>query len=256
MSLIVKIPGVTFTKSMPKLYRDAVINSGTLACYDAVNAASWPKQAAPANGNPSADKWKNLVDGVADGLFTTPSGEITFSGGFVSNGTSSTDKITLLNASVPAAPSSLLGIIWVKHGEPGSTGELAMANFSGWLTIGYTGDGVASVPSDRFYIASSASASQEIPGAPVLGQVYQLAASYNSAARMLNVYKNGVLVASRAGYADLASSATPMALMQQSGVGGAYVGTFYRVVADKLTAGMTDAEIVALDYALNVGRFS
>lgn len=258
MSLIVRVPGVVFTQSLPKLYRDAVIGPSTLFCYDALNSVSWPKQAAPANGNPSADKWANLVDGVADGLFTTTGGEVSWNGGFVSNGTSSVDKIALRNNAIPAAPTKFVSIVWLKHGaQVASSGEQAIANFFGWGQIAWTQDGVNAVVPDRFYIAGSASAAREIPiGAPVAGNKYQLAMAYDNNGRVAQAFVNGVEVLNAAGFADLAASVSPAALLSVAGFGTAYVGTIYRALFDTLTDGRTPAQVVALDYALNAGRFA
>lgn len=257
MSLIIKVPGVTFTKPLPKLYRDAVINAGTLACYDALNRVSWQKQLAPLTGSPSTEKWVNLVDGVADGLFTSiaPSSEITFANGFVSSNLSSSEKITLLNSAIPAPPSAILGIQWVKHGVQTATGQIAVANFFGWGLIGYTESVYGAIPANRFYVGGSGSAPREIPNVISSGSVLQLAVYFDSATLTLKGYVNGVEVVSAAGYAALGASATPATLMFQAGISSAYLGTFYRTIIDKMTAGKTPAEIVALDYALNNGRF-
>jgi hypothetical protein len=105
MSLIIRIPNVTFTdESLPKLYRDSIISPSTVFAYDATNPASWPKQGAPADGAPSADKWVNLVNGTADGLFTNPSGEITWGtfGGFISS-LAPAEKVSALNGAIPPA---------------------------------------------------------------------------------------------------------------------------------------------------------
>ena len=75
MSLILKVPGVTFPGDLPKLYPDAAMTSGSKFCYDALDLVSWPSQAVPA-GSP----WVNLVDGEGDGVI---SGALGFDGGFV-----------------------------------------------------------------------------------------------------------------------------------------------------------------------------
>lgn len=260
MSLIIKVPGVTFTRTLPKLYRDAVIGAGTVFCYDAINTVSWPKQGAPTVGTPSADKWVNLVDGVADGLFTTTAGEITWggSGGFVSNGATAVDKITARNSAIPSAPTKCVGIVWVKHGtQVAASGEHPIANFFNWASIAWTQDGISTTPANRFYVAGTASAAREIPiGAPVVGTVYQLAVAYSNSGQLMQAFVNGVEVLSAAGFADLATSTTPAALFNQTGFPNLYVGTGYRTVFDTMTDGRTPAEIVALDYALNAGRFA
>ncbi len=258
MSLIIKIPNVIFTKPLPKLYRDAVIGESTLGVYDALNAVSWPKGGAPAAGNPSTDKWVSLLDGVADGLFVTTNGEITWADGFKSNSGSSVDKITLRNAVVPAAPAKFVGIVWVKHlAQAAGAGEHAIANFFGFGNIGWTADGISAVPADRLFFSGSGFAVREIPGgAPVAGAVYQLGVAYDNETLSCKAYVNGVEVVSASGYQVTQPSTTAWTLLNQAGYGTAYAGVAYRTLFDTLADDRNPADLVALDYALNSGRFA
>lgn len=261
MSLIIKVPGVAFTRTLPKLYRDAVIGTGTKFVHDALNAASYAKQAAPAAGNPSADLWTNLVDGAGTGKFYSPSGEIVWggSGGFASVGGPS-EKIAALNNANPAAESKCVGIVWVKHGSGGGTTD-CVANFGDMLTVQHTNAINGAVPANRFYATSSSVGGiTEFTGigdtTAKVGTVFQLAVAYDSVALAMAMFVNGVQVASRVGYQALPAPTRPHTLAQATGFGAGYVGTFYRWLFDNLTGGKTAAEVVALDYALNAGRFA
>ena len=256
MSLINKIPGVVFTQPLPKLYRDAVIGTSTLAAYDAINTASWPKQAAPVTGVPSSDKWVNLVSGTADGLLNLAgSGDIGFSGGFTLNG--GTRSMKLLNNTLPSAPSKVLGITWFKHRAQTNTTTDCILNCAQWIGLYMAQAAQTNVAANRFYLTGQGSANREIPiGAPVVGSVYQIAVYYESVTRIAKAFVNGVEVLSVGGFADLTTGTDGLWVGLRTGMSAAYVGTIDRVVIDTLTDGRTAAEVVALDYALNAGRFS
>lgn len=256
MSLINKIPGVVFTQLLPKLYRDAVIGTSTLAAYDTVNTASWPFQVVPVAGDPSASKWINLVSGAADGAIHT-NGGFTFNRGFVATGVNA-NSIRLFNGAVPATPAKLLGIIWLKHGTQVGTSQDSILNLAQWMEIRFAQVAQTNVAAGRFFISGgSITANREIPLVPVVGSVYQLAAFYESATRVLRAYVNGVEVFTNAGFADLpAGHADGLRVASRTGITNVYIGTYYRPVVDTLADGRTAAEVVALDYALNNARFS
>lgn len=251
MSLIFRIPGVTFTKTLPKLERDAVIKAGeTVGVYDALNTESWAKQAAPTTGSPSADRWINLVDGVANGQFFENVG---WSSGFVSN--SGIEKIALLNNVAPAATSKLLGIVWIKHGasQPG-TGQHSILNLAQRLELRYASVSTTNVNANKFYLAGAATANREI-ATPVAGTVTQVAVYFENTTRIAMAYVNGVQVISGPGFADMGIGGDVYQLLNRSGIDGGYLGTIYRTVVDNC-ASRTPGYIVERDYALNSGRFS
>lgn len=251
MSLFLRVPGVTFTKTLPKLERDAVIKAGeTVGVYDALNTTSWAKQAAPTNGNPSADRWTNIVGGVADGRFFEGIG---WSNGFLSN--SGIEKIALLDNVAPAAPSKLLGIVWLKHGasQPG-TGQHSILNFAQRLELRYASEATTNVSANRFYVAGAVTANRQV-STPVSGVSTQIAVYYENTTRLLRAYVNGVQVMSNSGFAEMGAGADAYQLLNRTGIEGGYIGTFYRTVIDNCVT-RTPAEIVALDYALNSGRFA
>lgn len=268
MSLIIKVPGVSFTKpGLPKLYRDAVAGTGTKFIYDALNTVSWAKQAAPADGTPSADKLVNLVDGSLDGVIHSPSGagsSIAWSNGFVSSDLSSSDKIVALNGSVPSASTKCVGIVWFKHGAQTTDGanNVIIANFADMLSISLATAAIASPPvaDNRFYIGSSGSAVQELTNVgdatTKVGTVFQMAVAYDNSSKKMLGFVNGVLVTTRDGYQNMTAPVNPHTLFQRVAVSSGYKGTFYRFLFDDLSDGRSAAEIVARDYALNNGRFT
>lgn len=258
MSFIINIPGVVFSKPLPKMYRDALCGSSTLACYDALNPVSWPKQDAPALGSPSEDKWTNLKTGIADGLFTRPTLDaIEFSNGFDVEGTVTTRKIQLLDGAIPAVvPTSILAIMWVTHGEQVGTLLKSMFNVGRWVEINYAKDSTTNVAANRFYVKGQGSANREIGiGAPTPGALYQLAAHYDGTGRVMGIFANGAKVAEFAGFADLSAATAGLDLMNTSGLSNTYVGTLHRAFVDTLADGRRAADVVALDYELNSGRF-
>lgn len=108
--------------SIPKLYRDKLITSGTRYVYDSIDTYSYSKQAAP---NAGADVWKNLLDSGANATFTGPLG---FSKGFTI-ATTVNDYINL-PASGIASPTAdgFVAIIWFKMGTPNDTGGASVIN--------------------------------------------------------------------------------------------------------------------------------
>ena len=88
MSLITRIPGVTFTdNTLPKLYRDSIITPGTKWLYDAGDTYSFAKQATP---TPGTDVWKSLTETPADAAFA---GALAFANGGFNFTNAGTDKI-------------------------------------------------------------------------------------------------------------------------------------------------------------------
>lgn len=260
MSLITRITDVTFTDtSLPKLYRDSVINPGTQFLYDSKNPLSWPKQAAPAAGSPSADKWVDLVDLSNDGLFTDLAAGWATNGGFVSGG-GPMDKIQANNGVVPSALTKMLAVVWFKHTSGGGTFNSLVANFADMLTICHTNALTSGIPANRYYAVSNGSAPGEILGigdtSGLAGQIFQVALSWDNAERAIRFYVNGVYTGLRGGFQNLAAPTRMYSLMQASGYNSDYRGTFYRWFLDNLSGNKTAAELVAIDWAANNGRFA
>lgn len=251
MSLIIKVPNTAFAPGLPKLYRDAVIAPSTRFLYDAINVTSYPKAAAPSAGTPSADKWINLVDGSADGYITTP---FTWggSGGFVSD-SGIADVIQAKAGVVPSAETACLGIVWVKLTTPSS--NAALANFADMVLIGHTTTAITGVAANRFFMASTGSAAIDT-GVDTAGAVMQLATCFDNASKSFAAFINGVQIAARPGYQNMTAPTKAHTLSKATGYGSGSIATYYRWMFDALADGRKAADIVALDYALNAGRFA
>lgn len=114
MSLIIKIPGVTFTDStLPKLYRDSLINTGSLYCYDFLDAYTNSLAAGNvANGASFANLVPNkaastVVNSAAH--ITNGASGLTFTGGSYA----AVDFGTSFNMAT-AGNHSFLAVIWFK----------------------------------------------------------------------------------------------------------------------------------------------
>lgn len=255
MSLIIKIPNVTFTDpTLPKLYRDSIISPSTVFAYDTGNPFSYPKQAAPASGSPSADKWVNLVTSASDGIITSPSGDITWgaNGGLVSS-VGPFDKISALNGAVPAAIGSTgkaVSILWMKHGA-GNTYDNNIIFSCGAVGLRHQGSTNRFLP---FSNAAGQTCNPTLDTSTIVGSVVQIAVSVDNASRKYRFYLNGVQTAIGDCYQD--ATPTACAMLLASGYAGAYIGTFYRWIFDTVPSGKTEAQFIADDYAANVGRFS
>lgn len=112
MSLITRIPGVTFTdNTLPKLYRDSIITPGTKWLYDAGDTYSFAKQATP---TPGTDVWKSLTETPADAAFA---GALAFANGGFNFTNAGTDKITLpASTKVAANARGFLSVLWINWG--------------------------------------------------------------------------------------------------------------------------------------------
>ena len=256
MSLITRITDVTFTDTtLPKLYRDSVINPGTQFLYDSKNPLSWPKQAAPA----AADKWVNLVNLSNDGLFTDLSASWATNGGFVSRG-GPNDKIQANNGAIPSTLTKMLAVVWFKHTSGGGTTNSLVANFGDMLGIAHTNALTSEIPANRYFAFSNGSSPGEILGIGdtigLAGQIFQVGLSWDNAERAIRFYVNGVYTGKRGGFQNLQAPTRMYSLMQASGYNSDYQGTFYRWFADNLSGNKTAEELVAIDWAANNGRFA
>jgi hypothetical protein len=261
MSLITKITDVTFTDStLPKLYRDSVINPSTLFLYDAINPVSYPKQAQPANGTPSADLWVDLVDLSADGLIYPDSGNMTWANGFVS-AIGPGDKIVLHNGANPATPTKFLGVVWFKMGAAQTDGDVSqiVANFAGMAFLQHATAATTNVVDNRLYVAGNFMGNSQITAisdtSGLAGNIFQIGISYDNSTLTGKVFVNGALSNTFPGYQIIQAPSGGFNLMYRSGVQTDFKGTFYRCLYDTLGT-KTPEEIIAADWAANNGRFS
>ena len=256
--VITKLPGVNFTDTtIPKLYRDAVITTGTRQVVDSLDPFSYAKQAAAT----TADVWKDLTPNANNAAFNT---SFTFTnGGFeVVNGGNSINLGTSTKRA--AGDAGFVQILWLKHIAVNST--LAYGWVAGcadnnnallqWLIdTGPTNSG-------QYRLQTGASTWAVTPA---VGAVFQCAL----AAKKLNgvieyyLYVNGVET-SRAVSADTAIRVpTTQTASQVGGSWGPFgAGANFRVfrsVHDDTSSLATEAAItafVAADYTANTGRFT
>lgn len=246
MALIQRVPGVTFTNTLPKLYRDQVINAGTLQLYDALDTFSWPSQAAgPGTLN-------NLVDG---GASAAVSSTVLFDNGFrfVDTG-SGADLITLPASAQPTATEpGFLFLLWLKRDATQvNTMTAAVAGASTSNTNGYRitsasngAIGLGFCNPETFYNT-------------VADQVYQFAISakrrVDNSGYDFSFWQDGGLLLTSFRAGDFVPAGTP----RIGALGGTYQtnwkGVVFRSMFDSLSA-KTAQEIVELDYEKNVGRF-
>lgn len=269
-TIITKIPGVTFSDAtLPKLYRDPVIDIGTKIVVDGLDTYSWPKQAAPAQ----ADNWVNLVSGGTNGLVNTAGAaggvDVGFAGGGFQFGKvagPSYDYIKFSGASLAAASVGLLVIVWLKHIDYTSadvySGVAGCAVDGGsenqWTiqcdstTRAYTGkaNGVAT---PEFALASNEIAQIAISMSKIND------AGSPSSDHYLRLYKNGAQVGSAISTGSTTLTQPSDAAVYLGGVPTYqtdWSGRIYRHVLSDLSAGISPLATVAADYAANVGRFS
>ena len=249
MSLIQKVPGTAFSGTLPKLYRDAVINSDTKFVYDALDTYSWSSQGA------GPGTLVNLVDG---GPTATVNSSVGFSGGFVFDDDS--DEIALPSiAKLSATEAAFLFVLWIKQG----------ATTSGTLN-GVAGVGSALAAANNQYLIYESSnqiviyfsGTQTYSFTSVANTKYQIGLAakrrVDNTGYDVETYINGAIVDSRfVAVTSISVSNSPRIGQIDSGGGfqDNWRGTVYRTLFDKLQV-KTAAEIVALDYAQNSGRFS
>lgn len=246
MALIQRVPGVTFSNTLPKLYRDEVINAGTLQLYDALDTFSWASQAAgPGTLNNLAD----VVDPAS------VSSTIAFDNGFrfVDTG-SGADLITLPASAQPAADEpGFLFLLWLKRDTTQvNTLNAAVAGASTGNTNGYRitsasngAIGLGFCAPENFYNT-------------VADQVYQFGISakrrVDNSGYDWAFWRDGVLLTSGFRAGDFVPAGSP----RIGALGGTYQtnwkGVVFRTIFDDLSV-KTAQEIVELDYEKNSGRF-
>lgn len=238
-------------KTIPKLYRDKVISSGTKYCLDSKDTYSFAKQSAPVAG---VDVWKNLLDGGPSASFT---GNVGFDGGF--KFVNAAGEFITLPASgiVPAAADAFVAIFWVKVGVP--TGGAAVFNAGS----GYTNT------TNQYALAWASGALNFYVGgwqSPAIAAVDVVATSIKQFAVSakkrtsdgkydLVTYVDGVVKGMSVSSFDTypqpsASYPAPLIGRGPSFDSAGWDGVVYRTVYDDCSA-KTAADLVALDYTEN-----
>jgi hypothetical protein len=255
MGLITKLPNVNFTDaSLPKLYKDGLINAGTLGLYDFKNAVTFGGSL-PAAGSTLTNglSLTNMVDAgpaasvVSSALVYTAGGGIQFNGGGPASLISMGNNYNL----APANPNFLM-LLWVKM-------TMVSSNYGLLFGRGYT----TNPPDCQYRFDMGANGQQiragiggpttvpvgEVAGATALNSLYQVAIA--KVGTTLSIYRNGLLTGTAGCDATLANPALPLEL------GRDYKGVVYRVLIENLTiSGKDPLKQVQADYAANAGRFS
>lgn len=253
MSLILRVPGVSFTDTtIPILRNDSVANAGTLDIFDALDAdISWPKQADPVEGS---DTWKSLIGAVPN--LATFSGSIGWSGGFTTN-SADTDMIELPNTFRFSGTDERCVIFWVKPG----TAVDASPGIFGWKKTG-TGDSpyLAYLSGGTTIIFTQGQGGAQIIASEAInvGVLRQYAFSFQhiGGVYVTKFFKNGALVNTITGTAtSMTLSGSTARLAGSLLTSQKFVGTFLRAVSDDLSASTPEA-LVALDYATHQARLA
>lgn len=262
MSLIIKIPGSNFSdNTLPKLYRDGLLNPGSKFLFDFVNGYC----NANADGNlNNASMFTNLVEGAPSAaVVTTGSAIQSLAGkaGLLLDGVSDTSYVNLGGSyDLSTTNPSFIVIVW--HKIPASGAETVSyspilkltqsnANFAQFLFD--TGVGGNAPRTQIGWITNGPAASGSAIVAGVgQGVPQQLALHWSPG--VVKTYVNGALLGSvtSANINSLFNCAAFNVL-----ISGAYKGTVYRAYQENLTvSGKVAADQILADYNANVGRFS
>lgn len=262
MTIITKIPGVTFTDAtLPKLYRDAVITAGTKWVYDALDTYSYAKQAAPVAGT---DVWKDLTPNAADASLHAGA-SLGFSGGFTKAAAGYFDCPA--SGKVGASAGGFLFILWLKYGAQPSSGYSGLAGCFDSNSLGQYGLTVNNDGSNGNIVAGINS---QNPGGGVVashqaaGTILQIGLALKKQvdnSYVASTYKNGALVATVAAGTTIQQPTTGPRIGTTSAGAFAdtFVGTFYRSLFDDTSTLADQAAITAMvlaDYTANNGRFT
>lgn len=253
MPIIQRIPGASFTLSgLPKLLPDPMAVAGTEAVYDALNAYSWPKQAAPAAG----DLWRNLVEGG-------PSAQVIVAPGWTPGagflfGSPTTEEIRLPDIfKRPTNDPGFTVIGWVKWAaQQGASTFRAIMGYHTQVSTEVQW-GVWLQPSGLVVAVNGTPVT--IVATPVAGTVYQVGISYHpdqpSGSRHRR-FLNGLRfsLGGTAGSPLIQpSTGSPQAnIGKASGLTADWDGVVSRLwLHNHNASGLTPDDLVAADYAAN-----
>lgn len=256
-SIIERMTTAITDTTRPKMYRDPVINAGTLALFDFLDGYCNPV----ADGNiANGAVFKNLVPGGADGAAEINGPGNTFisnavgKAGLVFSGVGS-GVINRINLGLAAAYNlntsqhEFIFCTWSKEPTTGySTGEALIA---GKLTAGNnaiydTNVGAGGI--SKAYVAGGTLLSPATNAG--LGSPRHVALHWKNGQQRL--YVNNVLAASA-----VATTALPDHSAAPLQIGSSYTKmTFYRMLLEDIAvSGADPAAQIAADYARGVGRF-
>lgn len=265
VSVIQKLSSAFTDTTLPKLYRDPIMNAGTLALFDFLNSYC----------NPNADgalasgvTFNNMVDGSPIGATLNASG----------NASNLTGKTGLSLSGAAGSTAKLL-----TFGTAGAFDDAVLKHnflYTLWLktpaaspATGYTpllslspsgaGNGNAAqmwsdTGSDGYTVRfqqgnGSGTAVNSQRAATANNAVAQVGYRMNPGNGEYEMFYNGASLGTLTGGPTSPLSAAAMTLA----IGGGYNGTIYRMSVEDLTvSGLTGAAQIAADYAANSGRFA
>lgn len=250
MALIIKTDSTFSDASIPVLYPDSAMTESTKFVFDALDPASWSSQAAPT----ISSSWVDLAGGPAASFPVAPG----WDNGFTFAGGSTGAKIDLPASGKVAADqkSGFLAVVWIK---PNSVSGLqSIAGSTNGTPAG--AQWMMYQDSTQFIMASNGAAGPVISSV-IAGNIYQIAIGYEGDGAgnfVRSTWKNGVLVAQQAQHAAASIFQPTAALPSLGRVPGvpSFDGKIYRCVFDILVTEKSIADIVAKDYADNLGRFA
>jgi hypothetical protein len=261
MAVVIKLNGVSFTDdTLPRVYRDALIDSGSLFMLDFADSFCWPKQNDPADN----ELIRDLVDTDSYGQWTLESGSTsTFSGGGFTFDDQTNEFISLPSAArnLTSDNDGFVFTIWIKH----------QAQTSGFnMVAGYAYQN----GTNHQYSISSLSTSEyrlqintgyvAVPHSVLTeGNIYQMAVARINidGTYFLRAYVNGSQYGNDSYNGATLNIPVDPSSTSRIGWGGGYGqlwnGSVYRCwLNDTGLGGGNPNEMVSLDYSLNQSRFS
>lgn len=256
MTQVSKLTGVTFTDAtLPLLYRDSMINPGTLACFDFKNPYCWPTGVVPAAGTavPNGTVFNNLVPG---GPTLTVSGStMTYNGtgGLVFD--SSTTLSLGNNYNFATTNANFAIYTWYKQSAAANTyGQYVGRSTNGnapncQYRFDYGNGGL----SPRLTVGGATSTTTvNTSGAGSLNTVYQYCGT--RVGTQVSFYRNGLQTQT----STMTDTTLANPTISNMVLGGdVFKGAIYRLVIEDLTvSGKNALSQVQADYAANASRFS
>lgn len=258
MTLIFKIPGVTFTDTtLPKLYRDSAVTLGSKWLYDALDLFSYSKQSAPVAG----DLWKDLSPAANNAMLSAGS-DLGFNGGFTKAAAGYFDAPT--TGRVADNADGFLFTLTFKYGLQPATYYIGVAgcfDSNGTNQYGITINPAADNGNVVAHINGFSAVVAHSPPAGTIMHIGLALKRQGDGSYIAYTFYQGVLVRTVATGNTIQQPTTPPRIgWTSSGAhSDTFVGTFYRATFDD-TSTMTTleaiTEAVVKDRNDNIGRFA
>ncbi|MBO0951218.1 hypothetical protein [Fibrella forsythiae] len=255
MGLIVKLSGTTFTDpTLPKLYRDSILNAGSMLLFDFKTLATYAGGVAPAAGMlANGFAMNNLVDAAPAATVNGATVAYNAAGAIEFNGSG---NLTFGdNYNLASSNADFLNIMWIKM----TAASAAYAQLFGRSTTTTAGNTQyrLDMGADGLTPRGSAGGANNIgtvtippTSAQALNTVFQVA--YSRVGTAINAYWNGIKIRDYTAFNEtgLANPATT------PNMGGGVKGLVYRAYMENLTvSGKNPLAQVQADYAANSARF-